>query len=168
MDPHKLDRSVVLIKLNGKDIYCDPGAALTSFGLLPWSETGVTGLRLDQNGGTWIRTWVPQSSDSRIVRKADLTLSDNGDLEGKVAITFTGLEALWWRVEERYEDEADRKKALEDETKAYIPAASEVELINKPDWSSSSTPLIAELRMKIPGWASNAGGRRALLPVGNF
>jgi Domain of Unknown Function with PDB structure (DUF3857) len=167
MDPHKLDRSVVLIKLNGKDIYCDPGAALTPFGLLPWSETGVTGLRLDQNGGTWIRTLVPQSSDSRTVRKADLTLSDIGDLEGKVTITFTGLEALWWRVEERNEDEADRKKALEDETKAYIPAASEVELTNKPDWSSSSTPLIAELRMKIPGWASNAG-RRALLPVGIF
>ena len=35
MDRAKLDANVVLVKLNGKDIYCDPGAAFTPFGFLP-------------------------------------------------------------------------------------------------------------------------------------
>jgi hypothetical protein len=34
-DSTRLDANMVLVKLNGKDIYCDPGAAFTPFGLLP-------------------------------------------------------------------------------------------------------------------------------------
>ena len=62
MDDKKLDTNVVLVKLNGRDIYCDPGAAFTPFGLLPWSETGVPGLRLDKDGGSWITTSLPDAS----------------------------------------------------------------------------------------------------------
>jgi hypothetical protein len=40
------------------------------------------------------------------VRRTDLTLSDNGDLEARVTVTDTGLEAAWHRHEERFEDEA--------------------------------------------------------------
>jgi len=167
MDRTRLDANVVLVKVNGKEIYCDPGAAFTPFGLLTWPETGVQGLRLDKDGGTWVRTVLPESSASRIERRANIKLSDSGDIEGKLTITFTGLEAMLRRMEERNEDEAERKKFLEDQVKEYIPAASEVELANKPDWSNSAMPLVAEFSVKVPGWASGAG-RRALVPVGLF
>jgi hypothetical protein len=168
MDRYKLDANVVLVKLKGTDIYCDPGGAFTPFKLLTWPETGVQGLRLDKDGGSWVRTMLPPSSDSRIERKADLKLSsDTGDLEGSLRVTFTGLEALWRRVEERNVDEAERKKFLEDQVKEYIPAASEVDLKNKPEWNSSAVPLVAEFELKVPGWVSGAG-RRALVPVGLF
>jgi hypothetical protein len=167
LDSSKLDANLVLVKLNGKDIFCDPGGEFTPFGLLAWPETGVAGLRLDKDGGTWIITKLPESSESRIERKADLKQSDEGDLEGKLTLTFTGLEALRWRVEERNQDEVERKKALEEQVKAYVPAAIEVDLTNKPDWSSSSPSLVAEFNLKIPGWVS-AAGRRALVPVGVF
>jgi hypothetical protein len=167
MDAHKLDSDLVVVKVNGQDVFCDPGAAFTPFGMLMWPETAVPGLRIDKDGGTWIQTMVPDSSASRVLRKGDLTLSETGDLEGKLTITYSGLEAMQRRLEELHEDEADRKKFLEDQAKEYIPAASEVELTNKPDWSSSTPPLVAEFKMKIPGWVAGAG-RRALLPVGIF
>lgn len=167
MDPNKLDTNVVLVKLNGKDLYFDPGAAFTPFGMLEWSETGVPGLRLDKDGGSWIRTTLPECSESRIERKATLTLSETGDLEGELTITFVGLEAMKRRVEERNEDEANRRKFLEDEAKEDIPAGSDIDLTNKPDWGSSSMSLVAEYKLKIPGWAAGAG-RRAMLPVGIF
>jgi len=167
MDPSKLDANVVLVKLNGKDIYCDPGAAFTPFGLLPWAETGVAGLRLDKDGGTWVTTALPKAPDSRIERTAAMKLTDAGDLEGKLTVKFTGLEALRRRVEERNADETDRKKFLEDQVKEYIPATIEVELTNSPDWRSSESSLVAEFHVKVPGWASGAG-RRVLVPVGLF
>ena len=167
MDSSKLDANVVLVKLNGKDVYCDPGAAFTPFGLLPWPETAVQGLKLDKDGGSWVTTTLPQSSDSRIERKAEMKLSDTGDLEGKLTLTFTGLEALRWRVEERNQDEAERRKALEEQVKSYVPAAIEVDLTNHPDWSGASRTLVAEFDLKIPGWVSGAG-KRALVPVGIF
>ena len=159
--------NVVDVKLNGKDLFLDPGAAFVPFGMLPWSETGVTGLKLDKEGGSWLKTTMPESSQSRIQRKADLKLNESGDLEGKLTLTFTGLECIQRRVEKRLADDADRKKFLEDEVKESIPAASEVELTNRPDWKSSSPSMVAEFSLKVPGWVSGAG-RRALLPVGLF
>jgi len=166
-DRSRLNDTVVLVKMNGKDLYFDPGTAFTPFGLLPWPETGVPGLKLDKDGGTWVRTTLPESSASQISRNATLNLSETGDLSGKLTITFTGLEAMSRRMEERNEDEANRRKFLEDEAKEFVPAAIEVELTNKPEWSSSASSLIAEYKLKLPGWVSGAG-RRALLPVGIF
>lgn len=127
----------------------------------------MSGLKLDKEGGTWVQTTLPECAASRIVRGSVLNLSETGDLEGRLTITFTGLEAMSRRLDEHNEDEADRKKFLEDEAKQYVPAAIEVELTNKPEWSSSAPSLTAEYKLKIPGWVSGAG-RRALLPVGIF
>ncbi len=167
MQSGKLNTNVVLVRLNGKDLYFDPGAALTPFGLLTWSETGVVGLRLDKDGGTWIQTTLPQASESRIERAGKLRLSDTGDLEGKLTVTYIGLEAMYQRLEERHADEVARKKYLEEALKSQIEEGTEVELTNKPDWTSSETPLVAEFDLKIPGWASNAG-RRVVIPAAIF
>lgn len=167
MNLFQLNGDVVLVKLNGKDVYCDPATAFAPFGLLSWPETGVKGLRLDKEGGSWVMTTLPPSSDSRIERKADLKLTETGSLEGKLTVTFSGLEALWRRIEERKEDETNRKKFLEDQVKEYIPVGIDVELTNKPDWGSSTQTLMAEFDLKVPGWVTGAG-RRALVPVGLF
>jgi len=167
IDSDRLSANLVVVKLNGKDVFCDPGAKFIPFGLLPWSETGVSGLRLDKDGGTWIQTPLPPSSDSTVARKATLTLTETGDLEGKVTITFTGLEGARRRSEERNEDEAGRKKFLEESVMRSIPAASEASLSNQPDWTSAAAPLIAEFDLKVPGWAAQTG-RRVLFPVGLF
>ena len=163
----ELDANVVLVKVNGKDQYFDPGAAFTPYGLLPWMETGVAGMRFDKNGGTWIQTDMPASSETRIERNAQLKLTTEGDLGGKLKVTFTGLEALDRRIRQGNEDETARKKNLEDEVKNYIPAGSEVELINAPEWKNGNVPLTAEFTLKVPGWLSGAG-KRALLPTGLF
>ncbi len=163
----KLNANVVLVKLNGKDVYFDPGAAFTPYGLLTWAETGVTGLRLDKDGGAWIQTTLPKPDESRIERVGKLKLSDGGDLEGKVTITYTGLEAMYHRLEQRHADEVERKKFLEERATSQIGGGAEAELTNKPDWTNSETPLVAEFNLKIPGWASNAG-RRAVIPAAIF
>jgi hypothetical protein len=167
MESGKLNDNVVLVKLNGKDLYLDPGARFTPFGLLTWAETGVPGLRLDKDGGTWIQTALPASSESRIERKGVLKLSDTGDLEGKLTVTYTGLEAMYHRLDFSHADEVTRKTSLEDRLKGQVPVAAEAELTNTPDWSGSETPLVVEFDVKIPGWASNAG-KRVLIPAGIF
>jgi hypothetical protein len=167
MNPGQLNGDVVAVKLNGKDAYFDPAAGYAPFGLVTWDETGVAGLRLDKEGGSWITTPIPESSSSQIARNADLRLSEDGTLQGKLKVTFSGLEALWRRVEERNEDAGSRKKFLEDQIKEYIPMGSEVELSNKPEWNSAATTFVAEYDIKVPGWASGAG-RRVLVPTALF
>jgi len=167
MDGRRLDANVVVVKLNGKDLFLDPGAEFIPFGMLPWVETGVQGLKLDKDGGTWVTTSMPASSESSVQRKAELKLSDTGELEGKLVVTYTGLEASQRRMDQRFSDDAEHKKFLEDEVKEAIPIGCEVELTSQPDWKNSASPLVAEYSLKVPGWIS-AAGRRALLPVGLF
>lgn len=167
MNPGQLNADVVAVKLSGKYSYFDPASRYAPFGMVTWAETGVSGLLLDKDGGTWITTPMPESSDSQITRKGTFRLTDDGTLQGKLLITYSGLEALWRRIEKRNDDEGSRKKFLEDEVKEYIPIGSEVELTGKPDWSSASTTLVAEYDLKVPGWASGAG-KRVLLPSAMF
>lgn len=167
MDSGRLDANVVMVKSTGKDFFLDPGSAFTPFGFLRWEETGVQGLRLDKDGGTWVQTPLPDSSASRIERKAEFKLSAAGALEGKMAVTFTGLEAMRRRVDERNQDDTARKKFLEEQIKGYIPVVSDVTLTNKPDWSSSAPSLVAEFQVEVPNWAP-ASGHRALCPAAIF
>src|SRR5260370_1332439 len=118
-DSHRLNDTVVLVKLKGKDLYLDPGTAFTPFGLLPWPETGVPGLKLDKEGGAWVRTTMPEGSASRVIRTADLALSETGDIEGKLTITFTALMPHGPRLSVSNHVEADRKTFLEDEAKGH-------------------------------------------------
>ncbi len=166
MNPAELNSYVVLVTLDGKQQYLDPGIALAPYGMLPWSETATIGLRLDKNGGTWISTPLPDAKESRIDRTARLKLNLGGTLEGKVTVTYTGQEALWRRQEEMLEDDTDRKQFLENALKADIPVGVDVELINRPEWDGAS-PLVAEYDLKVQGWAA-AAGQRALLPMGLF
>lgn len=158
---------VVLVKLNGKDVFCDPGSLYAPFGILPWEETGVKGLRVDKDGGSWVTIPLPDPEVSQVERKADLKVTEEGELQGKLTVTFTGMEAIWRRVAERNEDAASRKKLLEDQIREYIPVGIDVELTNSPDWSNASDKLVAEYDLKVPGWVSGAG-KRAILPVGLF
>ena len=167
MNSDELNSSIAIVKVDGKDMYFNPGAAFVPFGLLPWKETGVNGLKLNKDGGAWIETPLPLSADSQITRKADFKITDEGALEGKVTVTYTGLEACTRRQEWRNQDAEARKKYLEEVLKDYVPASMDVDLKNQPDWESSEKPLVAEYEVKIPGWVSSAG-RRALMPAGIF
>ena len=80
---------VVLVKLNGKDVFCDPGSLYAPFGILPWEETGVKGLRVDKDGGSWVTIPLPDPEVSQVERKADLKVTEEGELQGKLTVTFT-------------------------------------------------------------------------------
>lgn len=167
MNSDELNSNVAIVKVGGKDVYFDPGAKFVPYGLLPWYETNVEGMKLTKDGGAWIHTDLPASSASEVRRTADFKMDQEGNLEGKVTVSYTGLEALFRRVEFHNQDDEARKKYLEEVMKDYIPVASEVELTNKPEWNASEPPLTAEYNVKIPGWVSGAG-HRALMAAGVF
>jgi len=167
MESGHLNETAVLVKLNGQDLYFNPGVEFAPFGLLNWSETGTQGLKLDESGGTWIKTTLPKSSESTVQRTGKMKLSESGDLEGRLTVTYTGLEAMYHRAAALHADEVARTKMLEDGVTGQIPVAAEAKLTNHPDWNSSEEPLVAEFDLKIPNWTSNAG-KRVVFPAEMF
>jgi hypothetical protein len=167
MNARELTTCVVLVNLGDSEIFLDPGTPFMPFAYLPWSETAVKGLRLDKDGGKWMNTTIPGATDSRVERKVALKLSPEGTLEGKVTVTYSGLEASWRRLSERNEDATDRRKFLEQELEGGVNSGIEAKLTSTPDWTGTETPLVAEFDFRVPGWAASAGNR-LLMPVGLF
>jgi hypothetical protein len=166
LNPARLNGIAVAVTVGGSTQYFNPGVPYTPYGMLPWYQTDTSGLRLNEGGGSWVTTPLPDASRSRVERTADLTLSGSS-LDGKLTVSYTGIEAARRRLEERNEDGAGRRQFLEKEIQAMVPTGVEVKLINTPDWTSADTPLVAQFELRIPGWATGVG-RRELVPIGVF
>ncbi|HEU4779514.1 MAG TPA: DUF3857 domain-containing protein [Steroidobacteraceae bacterium] len=167
MNARELNTCVVQVNLDDSAVFLDPGMPFMPFMYLPWSETGVKGLRLNNDGGQWVTTTVPSAAESRVERKVAVKLTPSGTLEGKVTVTYSGLEASWRRITERHDDATERRKFLERELEADVPVGVDVKLTNTPDWTGSGTPLVAEFDLRVPGWAA-AAGNRLLMPISLF
>jgi len=167
MQAEHLNEPAVLVKLDGQDLFFNPGSPFAPYGMLNWSETGTAAWRLEKDGGGWLDTPLPKSSESRLEHVAKLRLTEDGNLEGTVQVTYTGLEAVHDRERARNEDDVARKTFLDDQIKRQIPVPAEVELKKQPDWSDPEAPFVAEYKVSIPGWASSAG-KRTLIPAGVF
>jgi len=166
-NPSQLNTVIAVVRLGDSEVFLAPGVPFAPFGTLAWNETAVKGLRLNEAGGVWVTTPLPPASASRLERKAALHLTSDASLEGTVTFTFTGLSALAQRLEERNEDDAERRRHLEDEVKADIGSSGEVTLTNTPAWSNGDIPLVAVFDVRVPGWGHLAG-THALVPVDIF
>jgi hypothetical protein len=166
-NPGQLNSGVAWVRLADREVFLAPGVPFTPFGVLAWNETAVKGLRLNDAGGVWVTTPLPPASASRTERKAALHLTADASLEGTVTVTFSGLDALAQRLDERNEDDTERRRRLEDEIKGALGTAGEATLTNVPEWSNGDAPLVANFEVKVPVWAHFAG-TRALVPVDIF
>jgi len=164
MDWSQLDAMVAWVKVGNNDFYFDPATRFCPYALLPWNETAAVGLRLDGVSNEFIQTPPPQSRDSVVWRKAYLRLNEDGTLEGKLYVRFTGQESLQLRLDNRDRDEAGRRQALEEEVKAWLPEGSTAELNNDGNWEEADESFNADFTIKIANYGA-ATRRRLLLPL---
>ena len=167
LDWEQLSGEVAVVAVEGKELYFDPGTPLCPFGLLAWEKSGVAGLRLDENGGVFIKTPVPEPGQAQVERQAELSLDAEGALTGTLRLAFHGRQALKRRGEASEEDEVARRQKLEDEVKGWLPPAAELELKQMSGWENAEEPLRAEFRLRLAGFASSTG-RRWLVPASLF
>ncbi len=137
------------------------------FGALNWYDTSVEAMRIGDKGKVWIEMPAPTVADGTTRRRAQLRLGDDGVLAGTVAVDYLGHEAHRRRMQLRQEDDEARRKALEAELKAHLPASATVKLVQQPDWEAIDAPLQVQFEISVPDWAV-ASGARLLAEVGLF
>lgn len=167
LDADQLDAQVVVVRLGEEELYLDPGTPYTPFGLLLWDRTGVKGFRVEKEGGVPVTTPEPQSADALTERRATLKLGEDGSLISKVQVAFHGQEALERRLAAIEEDEAGRRKQLEEEVKGWFPAGAKVEIEKVSHWEDPEEPLRVDFTVEAAEFAVSTG-RRLLVPLGIF
>jgi hypothetical protein len=125
-------------------------------------------MRQTAESGTQL-TPTPRASykDAISKRVGRLTLSEDGSVRGKIGIGWAGEEALVHRLSGLKTDSAGRKKELEDELKALLPAGALVQLDMATGWDDADKQLSASFSVEIPSYASSAG-KRMLVPTNLF
>jgi hypothetical protein len=166
-DANQLNASVVEVQLGSSHLFLDPATVFCRYGLLPWEETDAGGIRVDRFSGDTGTTPKPASKDAVTERHAELKLDADGNLDGTLAIKFDGQEALSRRLRAIDQDEAQRRKELEEGVQHSLPQGAVVKLLLAGAWEGSDTPLTAQFQIQVPNYASKVG-QRFVLPLGIF
>ncbi len=163
----RLNSELAIVKVDGQERFFDPGIPYCPFGMLSWEDTATSGLVLSKDSAVWKQTPQPKANESIRKRTADLQLDRDGALQGNVTVVFEGQDALVQRLEERDNDEAQRKKDLEDMFKEWLPAGTNIELAKVDDWNASSDKFTVTAKATIPSFGA-ATGKRLMVPISIF
>lgn len=167
MSTHQLTSEIVIVSLNGKDVFLDPGTKFCPFGLIDWRYSGAKGLRQKSEKGTEIvASPFSEYSQAQIQRLARVQLSEDGKVEGTLKAGFYGIEAMDRRQKANNTDAEGRKKLLEDEVRSWLPADSEATLVGTPNWDDTEPHLAAEFKISAP--MAVGAGKRLLVPIHIF
>ena len=153
----QLDGEIAILRLDGKDLFLDPGTKFCPFGTIDWRYSSAMGLRQTANGAEIGETPTLDYKQSLITRKAELSLDEKGVLTGTVSLAFKGVPSTVRRQAAESADQASRKELLEADLSGVFRGRRDVELLNSPDWNDQNAPLIAQFRVKMPLHATASG-----------
>jgi hypothetical protein len=167
-NPSQLTSEIVIVMVDGKEIFVDPGTPLCPFGHLVWQHTSTHGMRQTADGSTVLAP-TPEANYKEAISKrvGNITISEDGSAKGSIGIGWTGEEALVHRLRGLKTDAAGRKKELEDNLKAMLPNGATVQLVSADGWEDAEKQLSATFKVEIPSYASSAG-KRMLVPTNLF
>ncbi len=167
-NPAQLTSEIVIVMLDGKEKFLDPGTPLCPFGHLAWQHTSTQGIRQTADGSTALAPTAEANYKEAISKRlGNITIGEDGSAKGSIGIGWAGEEALVHKLRGLKTDAAGRKKELEDELQAMLPAGATAQLVSSDGWEDAEKQLSAVFKVEIPSYASNVG-KRMLVPTNLF
>jgi hypothetical protein len=162
---NQLNDTVVILNTGGQDIVLDPGEKMCPFQMVHWRHSGAGGIRQQDKGiAPWATPLLPYSVNA-IIRRAELTLSPNGQVTGRLKFSMIGQDALHWRQRSLLVDEDTLKKDFDEWLRTQVPAGTEAHLTGFANLDNPNADLNATAT--VVGAPGSAMGKRILLP-GSF
>jgi len=167
-NPSQLTVELVVVVLDGKEVFLDPGTPFCPFGHLAWQHNTTQGIR-QYSDGSIVLAVTPKADYKEAISKrvGHIQLNDDGSATGKVGVAWAGEDALVHRLRGLRTDDAGKKKELEDELRALLPNGSSVQLDQTKGWEDGESQLTASFTIMIPSYASNTG-KRMIVPTNLF
>jgi Domain of Unknown Function with PDB structure (DUF3857)/Transglutaminase-like superfamily len=166
-DWDQFDDTIAIVKLDGREVYFDPGDPYCKFGQLHWKHTWTIGVRQNDKGGTEIAaTPYPSYADTDLKRSADLKIDADGQVHGTIREVMTGSEALRWRQDALVTDADATKKDLRDALASQLPSTVTLQLTSLGPLDDGEAPLAATF--DVSGSLGTRTGKRLFLPASFF
>ncbi|MGA2649685.1 MAG: DUF3857 domain-containing protein [Terracidiphilus sp.] len=163
LSARQFDDYIAVGKLDGKEVYSDPGEKFCPFGMLQWRHTLTSGFRPTANrSATIVRTPGTSDESNHVERVADLTVDEAGDVKGQVRIILSGQDALRWRQIAILSDESEVKKQFNEWIEQYLPEGVQGDFDHFLGLEDYNVNLLGFVR--ITGSLGTTTGKHMFLP----
>ncbi len=153
----------VAVKVGEGWKFFDPGTYFMPYGYMGQNSENATALICGMKQQTIATIPVSSCEMNTTLRKAKLSLNEQGVIEGDMELIHNGHPAIDFKA--KYWDETMEKvnKDFMAEIAKQLPAA-EVTAITWDNLQSNQMPLSVKYHIRIPGYASKAGKRLVIGP----
>ncbi|HWZ46490.1 MAG TPA: DUF3857 domain-containing protein [Candidatus Saccharimonadales bacterium] len=157
LTPWQLVSEAVAVRIGGREVLLDPGTRHCPYGILPWTKSAATALKLGKKSSDFVTT--SGTENAQVKRTANVTLAADGSIKGEIKVELNGQDALDTRNEVLSTDDAGRRKAFEELVKTWLPEGAVVKLQEAQGWDSSGGPLTGAFTIEIADFASATPSR---------
>lgn len=144
--------------------FFDPGSTFLPFETLNPENTNGRVIVADEKYYYWRKTNPVEAKSSNAIRKATLQLSEEGDLQGEVVVSFTGYEALWRRRLFAEMTNQEIEDYLRDEDWANRCPRAVISALEVQGKEDPNQKLELRYSLEIPAYAEFAGDRLIFNP----
>jgi hypothetical protein len=164
LDLSQLSATLVVLQINGTDVFLDPGEKLIPYGQLRWSHT-ISGGLLETPDGVSHTALTPANltKDAITAHAAELTVDAQGNVSGTVKILMNGAEALHWRQLNLTADSVEVQRQLNETLPRLLPSGLSAEITNVQGLTTSAGYVSATAR--VSGHLGSITAKRLMLPA---
>jgi hypothetical protein len=162
----QFDDLLAIVNVDGQEVYLDPGSRYCSYGHLDWRNSSVEGLRATDKDPAIAPTPIDGYGDNTTVRVANLTMDEQGIVQGTVNLRYSGAQATHYRQEALRGDEESLRHALRTSLETMLPRTLEVTVKELKGLDAYEEPLVVDFDVK--GQLAVSAGKRFVAPVDLF
>jgi len=159
-----LDPASIAVRVGDTWKFYNPGYNYVPLGMLRWQEEGLASLVTDPKQPVWVKTPLSAPEKSRVKRRAKLSLTEDGTLEGDVELEYTGQFAIERKEENDDDSASQREESLKDEVKGRLSTA-EITKVRVENVTDPVKPFVHAYHIRVPGYAQRTGKRLFLQPA---
>jgi len=162
LETRQLDDDLVVLSTGGKEIYLDPGEKMCPFQFVHWRHAGASGIRQGGAASVFATSPLLTYADNTAVRLGDLTLDEQGGVNGTLRFAMTGQRALDLRQEALRNDLDEVKKSFDRQLESLLPTGVAAHVDRFAGLDDPDAQLLATV--KVQGVLGTATAKRTMLP----
>ena len=143
--------------------YFEPGLPYLPYGQILWNNEGAMALVIGTGGYGWKGIPLMEQTKSPSKRTGKFKLLEDGTLEGKVTLEYTGHQAARRRREGYMSSAAKREENMVEEVKENAHNA-EISAVSIDNFEDPSKPLVYHFDIRVPAYAQKTGKRLFVQP----
>jgi hypothetical protein len=157
----QLQDTIVILKIDGKEVNVDPGEKMCPFGFVHWRHIG-SGVRQTESGHSFTSAEFQPYTANSLVRIGIVNIDEHGVIAGEFRFDMTGQEALDWRQAAIRYDLDEVKKQFDRHLESIVPDGIQARLDRFVALDDPDAKLQAFV--KVQGTLGTATSKRLLLP----